>query len=291
MTQTFFICEWFRATSVAAFRLGILCLYVEIFHQGETFFWVATGAGVLVFLYWVACILTVALLCRPVASNWDLRIPRTCGSVIKTEFASAGFNLGIDLWVVMLPLPIVWRLHMSSRKKLGVMASFALGIVYVALLFPFFSACHINELMLSTAGINLGRAIQTRLCPYDDLIYCMRDSIILVFAEIATSILVACVPTLGPLLFRRWSGTRPRPNIASHTIGSARAKKPFERLDEEDLEFDESRGTWRLRVRDLSTRHLDLLCLVVAAVQCGSYVTIRFLAFVSAFFISSLSVS
>jgi hypothetical protein len=71
------------------------------------------------------------LLCRPVAYNWDRTSAGVCGDVVKTEYASAGFNMGIDLGVVLLPLPIVWRLHMSSRKKTGVTASFALGVLYV----------------------------------------------------------------------------------------------------------------------------------------------------------------
>lgn len=117
------------ATSTVCFRLAILLLYMEIFPGNKTFFWCATGVGGLVFLYWVSAVLTIALLCRPVTYNWDHSIPGTCGDVLKIEYASAGFNMGIDLGVVLLPLPIVWRLQMSSRKKTGVTASFAIGVL------------------------------------------------------------------------------------------------------------------------------------------------------------------
>lgn len=117
------------ATSTVCFRLAILLLYLEIFPGNQKFFWSATGVGCLVFLYWVSSVLTIALLCRPVAYNWDRTIPGSCGDILKIQYASAGFNMGIDLGVVLLPLPIVWRLQMSSRKKTGVTASFAIGIL------------------------------------------------------------------------------------------------------------------------------------------------------------------
>lgn len=50
------------------------------------------------------------------------------------------------------------------------------------------------------AGINLGRFIQTIQCP-EDFTYCFLGSAMLVVAEMSTGILVACVPTLGPIFF------------------------------------------------------------------------------------------
>ncbi|OQD83699.1 hypothetical protein PENANT_c015G05251 [Penicillium antarcticum] len=221
--KTFWASEWLWATATASLRLAILMLYIEIFPNHPVFFWTASGVGGLVFLYWVASILTIALLCRPVAYNWDRTIPGVCGDVIKTEYASAGFNMGIDLGVVLLPLPIVWRLHMSSRKKTGVTASFALGVL--------------------TAGINLGRIIQTKLCPTDDIIYCARDSSIFVIAEMTAGILVACVPTLGPLMFRGRHVPSARPHDLP-TIGSARTRprRDLAKLDSLLSTLDRSHG-------------------------------------------------
>jgi hypothetical protein len=54
----------------------------------------------------------------------------------------------------------------------------------------------------STAGINLGRLVQTFKCSPDvDFSYCAMDSSILVLGEMTGGILLACVPTYGPLFF------------------------------------------------------------------------------------------
>lgn len=79
-----------------------------------------------------------------------------------------------------------------------------------------------------TAGINLARIVQTKMCPSHDPIYCVRDSSILIMAEMTAGILVACVPTFGPLIFRRAHiSTRPhdRPTIGSVRIRPRRLSK------------------------------------------------------------------
>jgi hypothetical protein len=41
---------------------------------------------------------------------------------------SAAFNMALDIWVVCLPLPIIWELNMARKKKFAVSATFALGL-------------------------------------------------------------------------------------------------------------------------------------------------------------------
>ncbi|PVH95577.1 hypothetical protein DM02DRAFT_537067, partial [Periconia macrospinosa] len=178
----FWISQWFWATSVTTFRLSILLLYVELFRT-TIFYYFSLTTAVVVSLYWVACVLTICLLCRPVAFNWDMTLNGTCGDVWAIEIFSSAFNLAIDLWVVFLPLPVIWKLQLTPQKKWGVSATFACG--------------------LCTAAVNLGRLIQTFKCPANpDLTYCVHDSSILVMTEMAGGILVASAPTLGPLFFR-----------------------------------------------------------------------------------------
>ncbi|PKY07952.1 hypothetical protein P168DRAFT_314083 [Aspergillus campestris IBT 28561] len=226
--KVFFASEWFWATSVASFRIAILLLYVDIFRK-RVFFWAAVSTGLLVVLYWVASILTIALLCRPINVNWNRTTTGTCGDLRKTEFASAGFNMGIDLLVVLLPMPVVWTLQMSREKKFGVTAAFTLGMI--------------------TAAVNLGRLIQTSICSSADLTYCAIDSSILVTAEMSSGILVACVPTLGPILFRtRARNLDPQPRRKMPTIGSLRnwsrrhRQSPDTLLESHDSEYDWDRS-------------------------------------------------
>jgi hypothetical protein len=124
----FWVSGWFWAASVASFRLSILLLYAGIF-KTHRFQKVVIATAVLVLLYWVACVLTISLLCRPVQFNWDRSIEGTCANVKAIYFLSGAFNMALDLWVVFLPLPVIWNLQMTLQKKWGITASFALGLM------------------------------------------------------------------------------------------------------------------------------------------------------------------
>lgn len=42
--------------------------------------------------------------------------------------AAAAINMVLDVVIVLLPLPIVWRLQMPTQRKLGITVTFALGL-------------------------------------------------------------------------------------------------------------------------------------------------------------------
>ena len=53
----------------------------------------------------------------------------------------------------------------------------------------------------SAAGVNLGRLIWTVRCPEPDTTFCLLNSTIFILSEITLGIVVASVPTLGPIYF------------------------------------------------------------------------------------------
>ncbi|KAI4219074.1 MAG: hypothetical protein L6R36_008579 [Xanthoria steineri] len=90
---------------------------------------------------------------------------------------------------------------MPTKKKVGISATFALGLI--------------------NAGINLGRLIQSIICNEADATYCFEDSALLVMGEMSSGILVACVPTMGPVFFPN----RFRPTKTAYKL----SRRPFQR--------------------------------------------------------------
>lgn len=84
----------------------------------------------IVFAYWVACVFTTSLLCTPIQYNWDITTKGSCGNVLAIELFSGAFNMAIDIWVVFLPLPIIWKLQLTSQRKWALIAAFSLGLWY-----------------------------------------------------------------------------------------------------------------------------------------------------------------
>lgn len=118
---------FFWETSISTFRLSILLLYIEIFPQW-VFRWWAYGSALLVMMFYVASIITSLTLCRPLNYNWNRMIPGTCGNMATAQLFAATFNMVLDVVIVLLPLPIVWKLQMPLQRKIGIMVTFALGL-------------------------------------------------------------------------------------------------------------------------------------------------------------------
>lgn len=116
--------------------------------------------------------------------------------------------------------------------------------------------------------MNLGRLIQTIKCPSDDTTYCLLESTLLVTAEISGGILVACVPTLGPLLSRKKEasstygynsqGQNPLVTFGSIPLRNSKGKGTTvdeSRNDGEWTQLDDNNSETGLALRPETTEH------------------------------------
>ncbi|KAL8979617.1 MAG: hypothetical protein Q9205_005091 [Flavoplaca limonia] len=74
-------------------------------------------------------ILATLVICRPISINWDASVNGTCGNVAANCLASAGINTLTDILILILPMPIIWRLHVPLRNKLILSLIFGLGFL------------------------------------------------------------------------------------------------------------------------------------------------------------------
>lgn len=47
----------------------------------------------------------------------------------------AGIDIGLDIFTLLLPIPVIRSLHMSSKRKLSLLGVFSLGFLSEALNF------------------------------------------------------------------------------------------------------------------------------------------------------------
>jgi hypothetical protein len=68
-------------------------------------------------------------ICNPVQKDWD---PRRLGHCLPNHISgsiTAIFNVMSDLYILILPVPLVWSLHIKLRPKLRLMVLFGLGVL------------------------------------------------------------------------------------------------------------------------------------------------------------------
>jgi hypothetical protein len=117
------------AAANTAVKFSILHLYIVIFPSRTVrricYCTMALSVG-----YWIHIFLETFVLCTPVQYNWDKTIAGTCDPNTLIAYILAGtINLILDIFIVALPMPLLWSLHMSLPKKLGTISMFSLGAV------------------------------------------------------------------------------------------------------------------------------------------------------------------
>lgn len=173
------------STTVTCVKIAILVLYCKIFTL-TWFVWSARVVGLVCIGYTVGTILAAFLVCQPLPYYWDTTIQGGhCGNEFLSYILTGSINIATDVMVLVLPIPSLVRLEMALYKKLVLIGTFACGLF----------TCVVGALRL--------RAIV--LVSFDDYTYSIADAMTYSALEPALAIVLACVPTLRPLLPSRWS--------------------------------------------------------------------------------------
>ena len=73
--------------------------------------------------------ITLLFGCTPLTKYWNVDEPGHCISVIKSDYAYGAMNVASDAMIFILPLPMIWRLQLSVRDKIGITLVFMSGAV------------------------------------------------------------------------------------------------------------------------------------------------------------------
>lgn len=69
--------------------------------------------------------------CTPISFFWTegTEGKGTCIDIVAFYFGTAGISTFTDLWILVMPMPMVWGLNMPLRQRVSIMVLFALGVV------------------------------------------------------------------------------------------------------------------------------------------------------------------
>ena len=114
-----------------AAKISILLQFLRIFvpiHRGVTYWTVHC----LIWTNLVFCTiasLVVIFQCHPRAKVWDPSISGHCVSGNLLLIISATINVVSDISILVLPIHSIFQLQLPLKRKIGVSAVFAIGIV------------------------------------------------------------------------------------------------------------------------------------------------------------------
>ncbi len=111
-------------------KSAIVLLYLRIFGSSRyrTVFYV-------VWTYVILCgicpFFVTIFQCRPISYNWNRAQSGRCIDLGTFWIAGGILNVIGDFLVLLAPIPVVWRLHLSGRRKTVLLGIFSLGSMYV----------------------------------------------------------------------------------------------------------------------------------------------------------------
>jgi len=113
--------------ALAFAKLSFLCLYLNLsparsFRAGVNFtIFVVVGSS-------VSIVISLLAACEPFAKNIDVTVTEgQCLNKAALYIATGVLNIITDIMVIILPIPMVLRLHMSKERKIMVIGIFGVG--------------------------------------------------------------------------------------------------------------------------------------------------------------------
>lgn len=123
----------FYTTALPLAKISILAFYLRVFEQQRTFKILVYATAIFVAAYATSGIAVIIFSCNPIAASWDLALAAlpttTCVNRPKNYLAQASLNIISDIFIVLLPAPLVWKLQMPLRQRLSLIGVFSLGFV------------------------------------------------------------------------------------------------------------------------------------------------------------------
>ena len=114
-------------TGLALVKLSVLLFYIRIFRivsSYRTAFW-AVGAAIVG--SGIAINFLALFTCSQVPNAWNLTVDGRCLDTQQTFAATAIANLLIDFLLLVLPMPMLWQLHINTSRKCALIGVFAAG--------------------------------------------------------------------------------------------------------------------------------------------------------------------
>lgn len=133
ITKVLYGCYLSYSSAITFTKFSITATYIRIFPPGGGLRWIVYAIGVVVLSFWISSIFAIIFTCVPVQAAWDYTITNArCYGVVRYFYVAAGFNIGTDLLLCLLPMPSFWALSMPKSQRVILCMLFGIGILWAS---------------------------------------------------------------------------------------------------------------------------------------------------------------
>ncbi|KAL2845824.1 hypothetical protein BJX68DRAFT_256694 [Aspergillus pseudodeflectus] len=121
-----YIDNLFYALTLPTIKISILFMYHRLFPVRK-FTYASIVVGLIV-TGWMVSVVTVQIFtCTPVRGAWIPSAADHCINQTKFYYGNSVSNVLTDVCILAMPMPLIWRLKMSRRKKVAVTGILLMG--------------------------------------------------------------------------------------------------------------------------------------------------------------------
>ncbi|KAH5254333.1 hypothetical protein HBI25_136520 [Parastagonospora nodorum] len=184
--QCLFLASAIVQIPLSAVKISILLFYRRIFNVGM-FRKVVFGVIALVSCWGIIVFFCMLFLYDPVDAAWGASVGKPRFDPAMLGYGQVGSSIALDILVLCLPIPLIYRLHLDRKRKIAVMLIFWLGAFCVVAAIVRFILLHQTlDAVLSSAG--------------NGAVHLQSKNFVFMLIEPNCSVIAACLPCYGPLL-------------------------------------------------------------------------------------------
>lgn len=131
--KTLIFGEFFLLSGLMFVKVSVLLFLLTIGGTNRWLRWILQGNLVLIVTSTVAFCVVIWVQCTPVQGNWDPFVPgRKCIELKKfmdATYVLSAITIFTDFVCALMPLPIIWRLNLSTKTRIGIMSVIGLGLL------------------------------------------------------------------------------------------------------------------------------------------------------------------
>ncbi|RYO39348.1 hypothetical protein AA0111_g1671 [Alternaria arborescens] len=167
--------------TVCLSKLSVLLMYTSII-PNTSMLVICRYIGATIIVWILVDLITALSICKPLAQAW--KDPDKCTSQNPFYFSQGVLNLIIDMVIIVLPMPYIFRLRVSWSRKVVAIVMLGLGT--------------------GTIAITIYRQKLLWKLDFDDIPKTPNIIFAMILSELETAvmILVACIPLMRPLFWR-----------------------------------------------------------------------------------------
>ncbi|KAI0150491.1 hypothetical protein GGR57DRAFT_184694 [Xylariaceae sp. FL1272] len=169
------------------------------------------GTNILLAVLFIISVVTTFTQCMPLEKTWDVtrKLPGTCINTTAFFYFTSGFNILLDVWILLLPIPTLRSLQISRHSRYVLYGIFGIGAFATAM-----SCVRLYSIHIYTEATD----------PTKDGVLVNLWSMV----EVNVAIVCASIPALKPLISPRrlLDERRKRRGYTSQITEPSHSRKP-----------------------------------------------------------------